>query len=230
MNNRVFDRTSLRLPAMLMIVGQLLYIAVTQFHAGGDANNHPAIFTVYAGNEIWTAVHLGQFVSMAILLAGLFALFVTLDLQAVAMPWLTRLGAAMAMVTLALYGALQAVDGVALKQAVNAWVSAPDSERAARFVSAEAIRWLEWGMRSYVDFALGLTLLVCATSMARASYLSRLIAYLIGLSGIAYLAQGWIAGSEGFSPAQSIAIVAAWALSVTWMIWLLIITSRDSMH
>jgi len=34
------------------------------------------------------------------------------------------------------------VDGVALKQAVNAWASAPDAEKAARFASAEAIRWL----------------------------------------------------------------------------------------
>ena len=34
--------------------------------------------------------------------------------------------------TLALYGVLQAVDGVALKQAVNVWASAPDAEKAAR--------------------------------------------------------------------------------------------------
>ena len=39
--------------------------------------------------------------------------------------------------TLALYGVLQAVDGVALKQAVNAWASAPDAEKATRFASAE---------------------------------------------------------------------------------------------
>ena len=33
-----------------------------------------------------------------------------------------------------------AVDGVALKQAVNAWASAPGAEMVARFASAEAIR------------------------------------------------------------------------------------------
>ena len=43
-----------------------------------------------------------------------------------------------------------AVDGVALKQAVNAWASAPVAEKAARFASAEAIRWIEWGARSYL--------------------------------------------------------------------------------
>ena len=40
----MIDRTSLRLSATLLLVGQLLYIAVTPFHPGGDANDHPVIF------------------------------------------------------------------------------------------------------------------------------------------------------------------------------------------
>src|SRR5215217_25959 len=95
LNNRTFSRrTSLRLSAWLLLVGQLLSIVVTQFHAGGDANNHPAIFAAYAANGIWTAVHLGQFASMAILLAGLLALFFALDVQAGAARWAGRFGAA----------------------------------------------------------------------------------------------------------------------------------------
>jgi hypothetical protein len=35
--------SSLRLSATVLLVGQLLYIVVTQFHTGGVANNHPAI-------------------------------------------------------------------------------------------------------------------------------------------------------------------------------------------
>src|SRR6267378_107963 len=62
MNNRTFSqRTSLRLSATLLLVGQLLYVVVTQFHADGDANNHAAVFAEYADSGIWTAVHLGQF-------------------------------------------------------------------------------------------------------------------------------------------------------------------------
>jgi hypothetical protein len=227
MDNKTFSpRTSLRLSAGLLLGGQLLYIVVTQIHAGGDANNHPAIFSAYAGNRIWTAVHLGQFVSMAMLLAGLLALFFALDVRAGAAKWAGRFGAASAVAALALYGVLQAVDGVALKQAVNAWASAPEAEKAARFASAEAIRWLEWGVRSYQDFALGLALLLFATAVARTTWVPRPIAYLMGLSGITYLVQGWVAGSEGFSPAQSVAIVLAWVLSLMWMIWLIIVAWR----
>ncbi|BCG94134.1 hypothetical protein [Mesorhizobium sp. 131-2-1] len=137
-----------------------------------------------------------------------------------------RLGAAAAAATLALYAALQAVDGVALKQAVNAWASAPDAEKAARFASAEAIRWLEWGMRSYQDFTLGLALLLFAASALLTAWLPRPIAYLMGLSGLTHLTQGWVAGSEGFSPTQSVAIVLAWTLSLMWMIWLAVVAWR----
>jgi hypothetical protein len=122
-----------------------VYVVVTQLHAAGNANNHPAVFAEYAGSGSWTAVHLGQFAGMASLLAGLLALFFALDVQAGTASWAGRFGAASAVATLALYGTLQAVDGVALKQAVSAWASAPDAETAARFASAEAIRWLEWG-------------------------------------------------------------------------------------
>ena len=163
---------------------------------------------------------------MAILLAGLLALFFALDAQAGTARWAGRFGAAAAVATLALYGVVLAVDGVALKQAVNAWASAPDAEKAARFASAEAIRWLEWGMRSYQNFALGLAVLLFAVAVVRTAWVPRPIAYLMGLSGLTYLVQGWVAGSEGFSQTQTIAIVLAWVLNVAWMIWLVVVAWR----
>jgi hypothetical protein len=218
--------TSLRLSAWLLLAGQLLYIVVTQLHAGGDANDHHAIFDAYAHSGIWGIVHLGQFAAMAILLAGLLTLCSALDDHAGMARWAGRLGAASAAAALALYGALQAVDGVALKQAVNAWASAPDAEKTTRFATAEAIRWLEWGLRSYQDVAMALTLFLVTAAVARVAWLPRPVATLIGLSGLAYLAQGWVAGTEGFSPAQSVAIVLAWILSLAWMIWLVAVASQ----
>ncbi|MCG3211961.1 MAG: hypothetical protein FOGNACKC_05607 [Anaerolineae bacterium] len=226
MNNKTFDRTSLRLSATLLLAGQLLYVVVTLIHTGGEANNHPAIFAAYAGSETWTAVHLGQFASIVILLAGLLALFFALDAHDGAAKWAGRFGAAAAVAALALYGALQAVDGVANKLADVAWMSAPDAEKAARFASAEAVRWIEWGMRSYQAFTMGLTVFLFAVAVLRTAWLPRPIAYLMGLTGLTYLMQGWVVGSEGFSQTMSIAIVLAEALSAAWMIWLVVIAWR----
>src|SRR5688572_15097594 len=93
----MIDRASLRMSAALLLAGQVLYIVVTQFHAGGDANNHAAIFAVYAGSGVWKAVHVGQFVGAAILLAGLIALPFALSGQA-GTSWAGRFGAASAVV------------------------------------------------------------------------------------------------------------------------------------
>jgi hypothetical protein len=220
------DRSSLRLSAALLLAGQLLYIVITQFHVGGDANDHPEIFAEYAGSGIWKAVHVGQFASAAILLAGLFALFFALDLQAGTARWAGRFGAGSAVVALALYGVLQAVDGVGNKEVDEAWVNAPAAEKPARFASAEGMRWLEWGARSYFDFALGLALLLLAVAILRTAGVPRPIPYLMGLSGLTYLVQGWVVGSEGFSGTHTFLILLAWAFSLAWMIWLLVLARR----
>jgi hypothetical protein len=105
-------------------------------------------------------------------------------------------------------------------------VNAPDAEKAARFASAEVVRWIEWGMRSYQAYTLGLALLLFAVAVVRTVWIPRPIAFLIALSGLTFLAQGWVVGSEGFSPLMSNAIVLAEILDVIWMVWLLVVAWR----
>jgi hypothetical protein len=225
MNNNTFDRSSLRLSAMLLLVGQLLYVVITLLHTGGEANHHPAIFAAYAASATWTAVHVAQFGCMAIMLAGLFGLFSAVDVHAGSARLVVRLGAASTTATLALYGLVLAVDGVALKQAVNAWAHAPEGEKAARFAAAEAMRWLEWGARSYENFTLGLAVLLAA-AVVRSALISRPIPYVMAVSGLTFLVQGWLAGAEGFSQPHTFAIVLAELLNATWMMWLLVVAWR----
>jgi hypothetical protein len=215
-------QSSFRPAAVLLLAGQLLYVVITLFHAGGDANDHHAIFAAYAGSGSWTAVHAGQFLAMAIMVAGLVALFSVLEGQGGAERWVSRVGTGVAMVAFALYGVLQAVDGVANKQADLAWLNAPNGEKAARFAGAEVVRWIEWGMRSYHDYALGLALLLLAVVALRTAQIPKLLAALIRLTGLQYLVQGWLVGVEGFSHNMSIAIVVAWVLGVVWMGWLMV--------
>jgi hypothetical protein len=227
MTNAIQDRRgTLRLAAFLLLGGQVGYIAVTQLHAGGHANDHHEIFETYAHDVLWSGVHLGQFAAMGVLVAGLLVLAAALGSRDGVAGWLSRFGAAAAVTTLTLYAALQAVDGVALKQAVTAWANAPEAEQAGRFAAAEAIRWLEWGMRGYQDFALGAALLLFAGAMATTRWLPRALGPVVGLSGLAYLAQGWIAGTEGFSPAQSVAIVLGWGSCLVWIVWLAVAAWR----
>jgi hypothetical protein len=211
---------AMRLPATLLLTGQVLYILVTQFHTGGEANNHPVIFAKYAESGDWKAVHVGQFFAMAVITAGLVALSSAFDVRVGGAAWGARLGAGAAVVSLGLYAVLQAVDGVGNKQVDAAWVNASAGNKAASFASADAMRWLEWGVRSYHDYALGMALILLATAAVRTVAVPRAVAYLMGLSGIVYLVQGWVVGSEGFSGTHTILILGAWVLSLCWIIWL----------
>jgi hypothetical protein len=217
------DRVLLRLSAMLLFVGILLSMFAGYFHPDHEkANDHVAVFAEYAHSDIWTAVHLGQFAGIAVIIAGLFVLFFALNVHSGTARWMGRLGAVSAGVTLALYGVLQAVDGVALKQAVDAWMRAPDAEKAAHFAGAEAIRWLEWGVRSYESFMLGLSFVLFASVIVLTGRVSRPIGYLMALSGLAYIAQGWVIGSEGFSATNSTPTLVGIVATLVWSIWLLV--------
>jgi uncharacterized membrane protein YidH (DUF202 family) len=76
--NSAFGRTAMaeiRLSATLLFAGVLISVVVGLFHpANAAANAHPAIFAEYAASTIWAAVHLGQFIGMAVLVAGLVVL------------------------------------------------------------------------------------------------------------------------------------------------------------
>jgi hypothetical protein len=222
-NVKVGSRSTLRLSATLLFAGVLISVAAGLFHpANAPANNHAAAFADYAASVNWTTIHLGQFVGMTGIDAGLVALFVALEPGFGTRGLVGRWAVASVIVALALYGLLQAIDGVALKQAANAWATAGGSEKSIRFASAETIRWLEWGARSYQSLMLGLSLVLFASVLVAADNISSPISYLMGLSGFAYLIQGWIIGMEGFSAGNEIAIVLSIILNLIWSAWLLI--------
>ncbi|MDQ0119068.1 hypothetical protein J2T22_002255 [Pseudarthrobacter defluvii] len=216
-----------RLSAILLLAGVAVSIIAGVFHAEShDANDHVASFTAYAESGVWTAVHLGQFIGMALVCAGLVALWPAVDIQRHAVSWTARFGVLSAAAALALYAALQAVDGVALKQAVDAWAAAPEPEKAARFATAEGIRWLEWGMRSYQNLLLGTALVLLGIVVWAARDVSRMIGYLMALSGLAYLVQGWIIGDSGFSAANTLPTLVGIVAILAWTVWLLVSALR----
>jgi hypothetical protein len=222
------DRSLLRLSATMVVIGEVLFAIVTLFHADGDANNHPAVFVEYASSSSWTAVHFGQFVFMAVLLAGLLVLSFALNVRSGALGLVGRFAAVSVVVALALYGVLQAVDGVALKQAVDAWANAPEAEKATRFASAETVRWLEWGVNQHQIFMFALALILLATVIVGTARVPRPIGYLMGLAAIPMLVQSQVIGTSGFAVpllAGSLSTVGL-PLMLAWSIWLLIVSWR----
>jgi hypothetical protein len=220
------DQKMFRWSAALMFIGIAINFVLNFVHPGGPGTDQ-TVFTLYANSSSWTAIHLGQFVGTAFFTAGLLVLFLVLNLTDRISRVVGILGAVSAAVALALEGVVYAVDGVALKQVVDAWVSAPAAEKTARFASAEAIRWLETGTRSYQNFMSGLALVLFAAAIVLTARIPRPIGYFLGLIGLAIIVQGWLQGTQGLQAAAVVFIGGINGLAITvWVIWLLIVAMR----
>src|SRR5262249_40242971 len=216
------DGTLLRASVTLLIVGWLLLFVMSEFlHPGGGAT-FEATFANYAASGDWAAVHLGEFVGTALYFGGLLVLFFALNVAEGPARWLAFFGAVSAGATLVLVAVLHAVDGVALKQAVDAWASAPAAERATNYAGVLTVRWVEWGTTSYQDFLWGLTLVLFAARILVTARIPGRIGYLMGLSGLAWLVLGWLIGTRGFTTANNLPQYAFFGLTTGWIIWLLI--------
>ncbi|HEX6556157.1 MAG TPA: hypothetical protein VF026_25585 [Ktedonobacteraceae bacterium] len=213
----------LRLSAALVLIGGALVTVVADFLHPGGGTTYEATLAIWATSWDWTAIHLGQFVGMAGIAAGLLVLFFALNVSQGALRWVGFFGAISAGVAIALVSVVFAVDGVANKQAADAWASAPTAEQATRFASAQALRWLEWGTTSYQDFLLGLALVLFAIVIVGTARVKRTIGYLMGVSGLAFLVQGWVIGTTGFTSATTVPTAAGYGLLFASMIWLLIV-------
>jgi hypothetical protein len=220
------DRNALRLAATLVATGAVLVTIIVKFlHPGGGATEE-ATLANFAASGDWTAIHLGQFVGMALILTGLLVLFLALNVSDGSARWVGFFGAVAAGVGLALAGGVFALDGVANKHAAVALASAPAADKAARFASAEALRWLEWGLTSYLDFMVGVALVLLATVIVWTARVPRPIGYVMGVSGLAYLVQGWVIGTSGFTSATALPTAAGYILLFAAMIWLLVVAWR----
>jgi hypothetical protein len=142
-------------------------------------------------------------------------------------PYLALLAAGAIIATGAIWAALQAVDGVTLKQAVDAWVAASGTEEAARFADAETVRWIEWGLQSYFRVLLGVAFLL----LGAAAVLSRLVPSWIGVllmvGGLLSLAVGFSVGYAGLESGFQDVVGLAFQLAVfVFIVGLLVVGRR----
>lgn len=221
------SRGGLFLSAALLGAGFVVGGFATAFHPGGiDPNNHPLVFVQYAHTTGWTADHLVWFVSTTLTIAGLLVLIDALNLNSGLARLATRIGMAVGSAAIAMTALRDAVDGVVLKRAVDAWVSAPAGEQAARYASAEVARWMEEASASYQYFLVGLTMLVLATLIVWSGRVPRPIGFLFATSGLASFIVGWILGEAGFAQEGANPSYVAQYVPVVCAVYLLVVAWR----
>jgi hypothetical protein len=189
------DRGALILSGALLLVGFVANgIQRRIWHPSGAEDDHEAIFTQYAASDAWVATHFAEFVLVLVALAGFLVLCRALRPET---PHLALLAAGAIVATGATWAALQAVDGITLKQAVDAWAAASGTEKATRFADAETTRWAEWGLQSYFRILLGVAFLLLGSAAVVSRLVPSWLGVLLALGGLLSLALGFAVGYQG---------------------------------
>jgi hypothetical protein len=214
-----------RIGAIALTLGIVVLWVSTYFHPSReDPNDNPAVFAEYAQSDSWIAVHLGQFFAVLLVIGGLVALYYSITARPEAGAALARFGLAAAVTTAASFTILQAVDGITLKRAVDAWASAPTDQQSAAFAAAEAVRWTEIGLNSLSFFLLGLTFFLYGLALVLGSIYPRWLGVIAVVSGAALMYHGAVVVSyESFVPSitnlAGLVLLSAWAFIMAVLMW-----------
>jgi Domain of unknown function (DUF4386) len=217
---------ALILSGALLLVGFVVNaIQRMLMHPTGAEDDHEAIFTEYAESDVWVFTHFLELVLVLVALAGLLVLCAALRPET---PYLALLAAGAIIVASAAWVALQGVDGVTLKQAVDAWAEASGTEQEATlYADAETVRWIEWGLQSYFRVLLGVAFLL----LGAAAVVSRLVPTWLGallvVAGLLSLAVGVSVGYAGLESGFQDALgIALQLIVLTFIAGLLVVGRR----
>jgi hypothetical protein len=210
-----------------LLLGGFLVNAIQRrlLHPTGEEDDHESIFTEYAASDAWVATHVAEFVLVLIALAGLLVLCRAAQPET---PYISLLAAGAIIAAAATWAVLQAVDGVTLKQAVDAWAAASRTEEAVRFADAETARWVEWGLQSYFRILLGLAFLLVGSAAVVSRLVPSWLGALLGIAGLLSLAIGFSVGYEGLDSSFQGLVGVAFQLAVLVFIVGVLVVSRRS--
>jgi hypothetical protein len=201
----------LRLGAASLVLGFVSQVPLGLLHPHAeDPNDSAAAFTEYGHSNDWVLVHLGQFVCALLVTFGLVVIATSLARQTGLAGALAVLAALTAVTTVAVFAVQMAVDGIALKAAVDAWLSASGAaDQAAAFDVAEGVRATEKGLSALFHLNNGITLLSLGIGVAVGSGHPRWLGWIGATAGSGLLILAVLTAQTGFShEATSLALPA----------------------
>lgn len=202
---------------MSAITGAILLFIGTYLHPmGADPNDALAAFTEYAADHWWIASHFMQLVGVILMVVAL--LFLTEELECTGGNGWVRIAAGGAIASLGVAAVLQAVDGIALKHMVDAWVTAPTAQKEVTFQMVLTVRRIEIGLASMGSLLFGLTVICYGMALLVDHTYPTWIGGLAMVGGVATMLAGVIMAYSGFSGAAMAITMPANVLLLGWML------------
>lgn len=218
---------ALKLSGALLLVGFVVNgVQRMLLHPSGEEDVHEDIFREYAESDVWVFTHFLEFVLVLVAFAGLLVLCRAVRPEA---PNLALLAAGALVVTSATWAALQGVDGITLKESVDAWdAAAGTGDEAARFGDAETVRWIEWGLQGYFRVILGITFVLLGAAIVVSRLVPAWLGALLGIAGLLSFAVGISVGYAGLESDFQNAALLVFQLAVVAFIVGLLVAARGA--
>jgi hypothetical protein len=221
------DCVLFRLTSALGVLGVVTVVVMEVFLHPHQAhpNNSPAAFREYAASGAFTSIHIGDFVGTVGIVLAFVGLYRSVSAQGGWSRACATVGVVAAIVTAAIFAVQMAVDGVALKSAVDNWASAPVSEKPVAFRVADGIRDVEKGLSGFFQITNGIALLALGTALALGRTKARWLGVVGALAGVGALVGGWTTAHTGFSAAASrfslptVVFLVVFVLGVCTLLW-----------
>jgi hypothetical protein len=175
-----------------------------------------AAFTEYAASRSWVAIHLVQLAGILLIVCALIVLSRLISRSSDSI-W-ARVGAFLAGASLAIAGALQAVDGVAVKVMVDRWAAASGTQKEMWFDAAFAVRQTEVGLASMLSLFLGITAVFYGVALVRDNRFSNWLGWLAVAGGLLTACAGVVIAHDGFSDVAMTINMPANSLLLVWMV------------
>jgi hypothetical protein len=219
----MLESTLLRIGAVSVILGVVIFSVAGIFHGGHEPHNLVVTLPQYSGNPKWLAVHLGQFIGQFLVVIGLVALYRSLTVGPSAA--LAFLGFVTTLVSFSTYAAVQGVDGFGIKFVADKWVNASDAEKGVAFRVAEAVRHIEVGLTTLSVFLAGIAFMFFGLAIAMSDEYPRWLGWVTGVLGILWSVVGLGFAYSGFAPwAINLSLASGgglfvWALIMGALMW-----------
>ena len=209
----------LKFAAAAAVAGAVLLMLGTALHPlEADPADAAAAFAEYAGDDLWVASHLGQFLGVVLIFIGLVGLSDSLRGQST--EWVTRLGIFFGVAAVATAAVLQAVDGVALKVMVDTWAESEAEQKQIAFQGAMAVRQIEVGLASFSALLFGTVFVLFGSAVALSETYPNWLGWFGLIGGIGTIAGGLTTAAAGFS---NIAMIIAMSFNVILVIWMAVL-------
>jgi small-conductance mechanosensitive channel len=220
-------RRALTLAGGLMLVGFVANaIQRMMLHPSGAEDDHEAIFSEYADSGVWVFTHLLEYVLVLVAFAGLLVLCHLLRRET---PYLAMFAAGGLLIASAAWTALQGIDGIALKEAVDAWAAAVGTpQEGTHLADAETLRWTEWGLQGYFRVVLGLAFVLLGAAIVYSRVIKSWLGGLLAVAGLLSVAIGVSVGYAGLESDLQDPLAIGFQLIVIVFVLGLLLTRRGT--